>query len=137
MSDEELRGASLKIYLHLLLADEPRGVRDLSRDLGIPVSTVHYHIKKLKEVGLIRELPEGYTVSKRVRIEGFIYLGRKLVPRLAIYSAFFLGIAVGLIGVTVLWREVNVDRLIAIASSAISSAATAVEARRVSRSLAS
>ncbi|MCX8185243.1 MAG: winged helix-turn-helix domain-containing protein [Sulfolobales archaeon] len=137
MSDEELRGASLKIYLHLLLADEPRGVRDLSRDLGIPVSTVHYHIKKLKEVGLIRELPEGYTVSKRVRIEGFIYLGRKLVPRLAVYSAFFLGIAVGLIGVTVLWREVNVDRLIAIASSAISSAATAVEARRVSRSLAS
>ncbi|MCS7099415.1 MAG: helix-turn-helix domain-containing protein [Sulfolobales archaeon] len=137
MSDEELRGASLKIYLHLLLANEPRGVRDLSRDLGIPVSTVHYHIKKLREAGLIRELPEGYVVSRRVRIEGFVYLGRKLVPRLAIYSAFFLGVAAGLVGVTILWGNVNVDRLIAVTSSAISSALTALEARRVSKNLAS
>ena len=137
MSDEELRGASLKIYLHLLVASEPRGGRDLSRDLGMPVSTVHYHIKKLREAGLVRELPEGYVVSRRVRIEGFVYLGRKLVPRLAIYSAFFLGVAVGLTSVTLLWGDVNLDRLIAVASSAASSALTAIEARRVSKNLAS
>lgn len=128
MSDEELRGVSLRIYFHLLSSDEPRGVRDIARYLGIPVSTAHYHIKKLKDLGLLKELPDGYRVSRRIRIEGFIYLGRKLVPRLAVYSAFFAGIAIGLVGVSLVWGDINLDRLIAVISSTISSVLTALEA---------
>ncbi|MEM2196309.1 MAG: winged helix-turn-helix domain-containing protein, partial [Sulfolobales archaeon] len=109
--------------------------RDIARELGIPVSTVHYHIKKLKELGFIREFPEGYSVSKRIKVEGFIYLGGRLVPRLAIYSAFFAGIAVGLLSVTIFFWDMNIDRLIAVISSTISSVLTAFEARMVRKNV--
>lgn len=134
MSDSELRGVTLRIYLHLLSASEPLGVRDISRDLGIPVSTVHYHVKKLKDLGLIREGPEGYEVARRIKVEGFVFIGWKLVPRLAVYSAFFAGVVVGLLAVSTVWGDFNVDRLIAVTSSLTSSLVTALEARRIKKS---
>ncbi|MEM2350896.1 MAG: hypothetical protein QXT26_00630, partial [Thermoproteota archaeon] len=79
--------------------------------------------------------PEGYSVSKRIKVEGFIYLGGRLVPRLAIYSAFFAGIAVGLLSVTIFFWDMNIDRLIAVISSTISSVLTAFEARMVRKNV--
>ncbi|OYT44093.1 MAG: hypothetical protein B6U85_10555, partial [Desulfurococcales archaeon ex4484_42] len=35
-----------------------------------------------------------YIVIRKVNIEGFLWVGRKLIPRLLIYSAFFAGMAV-------------------------------------------
>jgi len=131
----ELKGVSLRIYLHLLESDSPKGIRDLSRELGLPVSTVHYHIKKLKELGLVREVPEGLVVSRRVKLEGFVYLGRRIVPRLAFYSAFFAGVLLGLTGLTIASGELNPDRFVAIVVSAVATAMTALEAYYVRRSL--
>ncbi|MEM4621814.1 MAG: winged helix-turn-helix domain-containing protein [Sulfolobales archaeon] len=135
MSNDELKGVALRIYFHILSARESLGIRDIARELGIPVSTVHYHIKKLKELGFIREFPEGYSVSKRIKVEGFIYLGGRLVPRLAIYSAFFAGIAVGLLSVSLIFWDINIDRLIAVISATISSVLTAFEAHIVRKNL--
>lgn len=135
MSSGELRGVDLKIYLHLLHAESPLGVREISRDLGIPVSTVHYHVRKLKELGLVRELSEGYEVSKKVKIEGFIYLGRKIVPRLAVYSAFFAGIAAGLLVVSLVWGDLSIDRSIAMVSSMTSSLVMALESYKIRKRL--
>lgn len=135
MESSELRGTSLRIYLHLLESDSPKGIRELSRELGLPVSTVHYHVRKLKELGLVREVPEGLVVSRRVRLEGFVYLGRRVVPRLAFYSAFFTGVLLGLAGITLTGGDLNPDRVVALVVSAVATAVTALEAYYVRRSL--
>jgi DNA-binding Lrp family transcriptional regulator len=135
VESSELRGTSLRIYLHLLESDSPKGIRELSRELGLPVSTVHYHVRKLKELGLVREVPEGLVVSRRVRLEGFVYLGRRVVPRLAFYSAFFTGVLLGLAGITLTGGDLNPDRVVALVVSAVATAVTALEAYYVRRSL--
>jgi DNA-binding Lrp family transcriptional regulator len=135
VESSELRGTSLRIYLHLLESDSPKGIRELSRELGLPVSTVHYHVRKLKELGLVREVPEGLVVSRRVRLEGFVYLGRRVVPRLAFYSAFFTGVLLGLVGITLTSGDLNPDRVVALVVSAVATAVTALEAYYVRRSL--
>jgi DNA-binding Lrp family transcriptional regulator len=135
VESSELRGTSLRIYLHLLESDSPKGIRELSRELGLPVSTVHYHVRKLRELGLVREVPEGLVVSRRVRLEGFVYLGRRVVPRLAFYSAFFTGVLLGLVGITLTSGDLNPDRVVALVVSAVATAVTALEAYYVRRSL--
>jgi len=66
VESSELRGVSLRIYLHLLESDSPKGIRDLSRELGLPVSTVHYHVKKLKELAVLEGY--GYTWQRFIKI---------------------------------------------------------------------
>jgi predicted DNA-binding transcriptional regulator len=92
---EELGEVSVKIYIYLLTSREPKGVREISRELGIPVSTVHYNIKKLEEKGLVRKDNNGYIIARVVPIKGFIVIGRKLIHKFFIYSLFFIGILMG------------------------------------------
>lgn len=106
----------LRIYIRLLESSRPLGVRELARELGISVSTVHYSLKRLEELGLVQRLGDGYTVKKVVNLEGFLVIGRKLVPWLVIYSAFFLG---ALISETLycIVNGLNADRLLAVVLS--------------------
>lgn len=89
------------------------GVRDIARALDMPASTVLYHLRKLEELGLIKRDINGYSVSKVMLLNGFTIIGRRLVPRLIIYSAFFMGIAIGETLLTII-RGVNLDKLLAI-----------------------
>lgn len=90
---EELGKTALRIYLHLLESEVPLGVREIARALDMPVSTVHYHIRRLEELGIVKQKNGGYVVSRPIRIEGFIHIGKKLVPRLLIYSFFYMGVS--------------------------------------------
>lgn len=113
---DELGRVALRIYVFLLESSEPRGVREIARALDIPVSSVYYHLKRLEELGFISRRGDGYVVAKVVTLEGYVLLGRRLVPRLAIYSLFFLGIALGEMFVAVTTNMFNVDRALAIVS---------------------
>lgn len=86
---------ALRIYMYLLESGEPRGVREIARALDIPVSTVHYHLRRLEELGLVKQREGGYVIDRVIEIEGFILIAGKLVPRLIIYSLFYLGALVG------------------------------------------
>ncbi|MEM4717668.1 MAG: winged helix-turn-helix domain-containing protein [Desulfurococcaceae archaeon] len=91
MSSKDLTETEKTIYLYLVDQGRPKGVRDISRDLNIPVSTVHYNLKKLEAKRLIVKTLEGYVAKKINPPWGFIVLGYKLIPRLLIYAAFFAG----------------------------------------------
>ncbi|MEZ0289601.1 MAG: helix-turn-helix domain-containing protein [Sulfolobales archaeon] len=95
MSAEDLSRTALRIYVRILESREPVGVRELARELSIPVSTAYYSLKKLEELGLIKRSGGGYVVSRIVSPEGFIVIGRKILPRMFIYSAFFFGVSLG------------------------------------------
>jgi len=129
-----LSEVQLRIYVALLEAGGPVGVRDLARSLGLPPSTVHYSLRRLEELGLVEAGPEGYRVARRIGIEGFIYLRGRLVPRLLVYSAFFLGSALGGIALVVL-DGLDPDRLALILVSLLASAATGFEGLNARRRL--
>jgi len=113
VAGEELSKTSLKIYVYLLSSSSPQGVREIARALNLPVSTAHYHVKKLMELGLIKEESDGYRVSKVVGLEGFLVIGRKLVPRFTVYAMFFAGVLIGELAL-VMSRGLTPDGLIAL-----------------------
>lgn len=108
---DDLSRTALKIYLYLLESKDPQGVREISRALNIPVSTVHYHMKKLLSLGIVREDSYGYRVSRVINIDGFIVFRQKLIPRLMIYAMFFIGLLIGEILLTSI-DGFNSDRLL-------------------------
>ena len=117
---EDLGRVALRIYLRLLESEVPLGVRELARDLNIPVSTVHYNLRKLEELGVISRSSDGYVVSRLIPLDGFVVVRKKLVPRLVIYALFFTGITLGEL-IVMITLGVNVDRLLIITTSSIAS----------------
>ncbi len=106
----ELTGVPLKIYVYLLESKEPKSVREIAEALNMAPSSIHYHLKKLASIGIIKRDINGYTVNKKINIEGYMILMNKLIPRLLIYSLFFLGVLIGEIIVILETRIINVDR---------------------------
>jgi DNA-binding transcriptional ArsR family regulator len=117
---EDLGRVALRIYLRLLESEVPLGVRELARDLNIPVSTVHYNLRKLEELGVISRSSDGYVVSRLIPLDGFVVVRKKLVPRLVIYALFFTGITLGEL-IVMITLGVNIDRLLIITTSSIAS----------------
>lgn len=111
MERPELSDTELKIYLHLLNRREPAGPRDIAKELKMPVSTVHYNLRKLEKKGLVERSLWGYTVKGKTKIEGFVSIGARLFPRFILYSFFFLGISVGTISLIIL-RGPTPERLL-------------------------
>ena len=120
-SINDLNRTALRIYVHLLEAGRPLGVREIARGLSIPVSTTHYHLRRLEELGLVKPAREGYVVVRVMRLDGFILIGRRLVPRLVVYSLFFLGIAIGELISMALFTTASFDRILVLVISLIAS----------------
>ena len=106
----ELTGVPLKIYVYLLESKEPKSVREIAEALNMAPSSIHYHLKKLAGIGIIKRDINGYTVNKKINIEGYMILMNKLIPRLLIYSLFFLGVLIGEIIIILETKIINVDR---------------------------
>jgi len=89
---QSLEGTALKVYAYLL-RNGPAGPREVARALNLSSpSLAYYHLKRLEESGLVRKLPDGrYRVTGPASIEGYVVIGKWLVPRLLAYSAFFAG----------------------------------------------
>jgi DNA-binding transcriptional ArsR family regulator len=124
---EDLGSTALRIYVYLLESREPRGVRDVARALNMPVSSVHYHLKRLEELGVVARTPGGYVVAKAIPLEGYILLRKRLVPRLLVYSMFFLGIAIGESYVILASRRLSPEGALSLITSIVAFAILFVE----------
>ncbi len=85
-------GTALKIYAYLL-RHGPAGPREVARALGLrSPSLAYYHLRRLEELGLVRKLPGGeYVAVADSGVEGFVVIGKWLVPRILAYAGFFAG----------------------------------------------
>ena len=97
-----LKGKTLKVYLHLLSSAEPVGVREVQRALDFSSPNVAFHhIEKLLSMGLIEKDNYGrYYTAKKVDVailQPFTKIGRFLLPRLSFYAAFFTTLTVAYI----------------------------------------
>ncbi len=92
-----MTGTARKIYLYLLRQKRPVGIRKIQKDLNLSSpSVVSYHIKKLIEDGLVKEVDEGYIVTK-VILEDYIRFRSALVPRSIFLTSFLVSSLVILI----------------------------------------
>lgn len=128
VSDEELTGNALKIYLQILASRKPVGVRELARALDLPVSTVHYHLKKLEEEDLVRRSSDGYVISRTVVPPGYVLLAGRPFKRLAVYGAFFTGFSLGEVYLC-LATGVTLERAALAAVTALAAALFLIESR--------
>ncbi len=99
--DYNLYGKTLLIYLYLLLVRKPTGIRELQKKLNFSSpSVVHYHLNKLINLGLVKQVSSKYIAQKIIKIgilKQFLIIKSKLVPRYFLYAAFFTTILIAYI----------------------------------------
>jgi hypothetical protein len=87
--DPYLKGTSYRVYRYMLKQRGPVGISQVQRDLGLSSSSVsEYHIKKLLQLGLVREEQGGYVVDKVV-FENIVRIRRISIPVQTGYVIFF------------------------------------------------
>jgi hypothetical protein len=93
VANEELEGNTLTVYAYIVHAAKPVGTRDVTRGASLSSTSVaHRHLQKLEEFGLIEKNEYGdYFLKEKTSINGHVWVGKNLVPRLMFYSFFFLG----------------------------------------------
>ncbi|MDR2720165.1 MAG: hypothetical protein LBC03_05130 [Nitrososphaerota archaeon] len=77
----------------MVRANEPASVRAVTRGAGLSSTSVaHHHLQKLEDMGLIEKNSYGqYVLKEKATIEGHVWVGKNLVPRLMFYSFFLIG----------------------------------------------
>jgi hypothetical protein len=90
---EALEGNTLAVYAFVVHADKPVGTRDVTRGADLSSTSVaHRHLQKLEGMGLIEKNSYGdYILKEKANINGHVWVGKNLVPRLMFYSFFFMG----------------------------------------------
>jgi hypothetical protein len=90
---KELEGNTLNVYAYIVKAAKPVGTRDVTRGAELSSTSVaHRHLQKLEDMGLIEKNSYGnYILKEKTNINGHVWVGKSLVPRLMFYSFFFLG----------------------------------------------
>jgi DNA-binding transcriptional ArsR family regulator len=58
-------------------------------------SVAYRHLEKLEEMGLLQKNEYGeYVVKRKARIGGYVWIGKRMVPKMLAYSTVFLGILI-------------------------------------------
>jgi hypothetical protein len=89
----ELEGNTLNVYAFVAKEGKPVGTRDVTRGANLSSPSVaHRHLQKLELLGLIEKDAYGdYLLKQKVDVNGYVWVGKSLVPRLMFYSFFFMG----------------------------------------------
>jgi len=95
---KHISGTALKIYLTLLSSREPMSLRELQRRVGLKaVSTVKYHLDRLRDAGLVRQRMDGtYEAlkSENPMLNLYVFFRNSPIPKLlplTIGFAVFVG----------------------------------------------
>ena len=96
MGARRLHGTTWNVYLCVLTSREPKGVREIWRDLNLSSpSLAQYHVNKLLDLRLIEANSEGKYLPNRDEqmevLRSFIMLRGRLIPRFVVYGTFLLG----------------------------------------------
>ncbi len=137
-ASRHVSGTTWDVYLCILTAREPVGVREVWRalDLSSP-SLAQYHINKLLELNMLKQSRNGkYAVDTKEQVEtlrSFVLLRGRLIPRLVFYGCLVAGI----LGAYILLRglRLNLQDLVVLAISLVSIVAFFFEAFNQRRSL--
>ncbi|MFW9793938.1 MAG: hypothetical protein ACFFEE_06545 [Candidatus Thorarchaeota archaeon] len=92
--ESELRGNTLRVYWYMLSQNEPVGVREVQRAIGMSSPSVaSHHLSKLVSLELVEKKPDNsYEVSRVVKVgvlKNFIDFRGRFLPRYMFVAIFF------------------------------------------------
>jgi hypothetical protein len=95
-NNEELEGITLSVYLYVVRKGKPVGPRDVMKGANLSSPSVAYrHLQKLEDLGYLQKNNYGEYVTKdKARVRGYIWIGRRVVPRMLFYAFIFMSILV-------------------------------------------
>ena len=90
----ELEGTTFSVYLFVAKEGKPVGPRDVMRGVHLSSPSVAYrHLQKLEDAELLMKNEYGeYLLKKKMRANGYHWIGRRLLPNAMFYFYFFLGL---------------------------------------------
>jgi hypothetical protein len=93
---EELGGITLSVYLYAVRKGKPVGPRDLMKGANLSSPSVAYrHLQKLEDLGYLQKNNYGEYVTKgKARVRGYIWVGRRMLPKMLVYALIFMGILI-------------------------------------------
>jgi hypothetical protein len=93
---EELEGITLSVYLYAVRKGKPVGPRDLMKGANLSSPSVAYrHLQKLEDLGYLQKNNYGEYVTKgKARVRGYIWVGRRMLPKMLVYALIFMGILI-------------------------------------------
>ena len=100
---DELNSSLFHTYVYLVKADKPVGPRDLMRGANLSSPSVAYrNLQRLIDMGLAARDPYGnYLVKKKVAVSGYLWIGKMLVPRFAVFGLVFVAVLIAEIAVLI------------------------------------
>jgi hypothetical protein len=95
-SDEELGGITLNVYLYVVRKGKPVGPRDVMKGAHLSSPSVAYrHLQKLEDLGYLQKNTYGEYITKdKARVRGYIWIGRRMLPKMLVYSVIFMSILI-------------------------------------------
>ncbi len=142
MANDELEGNTLNVYAYVAKEGKPVGTREVTRGANLSSPSVaHRHLQKLETLGLLEKDVYGdYLLKQKVDVNGYIWVGRSLVPRLMLYSFFFVGAlaaeaTIVVLGFLVLGFRVEVSFFFLMAITAVAMGLFLSEAVRLKRKI--
>jgi len=91
---EILEGTTLNVYLYVIKKGKPVGPRDVMKAANLSSPSVAYrHLQKLEDLGYLQKNDYGEYVGKsKAHVKGFVWIGRRLIPKMWSYSLLFTAI---------------------------------------------
>lgn len=99
----ELNETLFSTYVYLVKAGKPVGPRDLMRGANLSSPSVAYrNLQRLTDLELVAKDDYGnYVVKKKVGLKGYVWVGKTLLPRFAIFGFVFVGVLLAELGILV------------------------------------
>lgn len=109
ISKADLEGITLDVYLYIVKKRKNAGPREIMKGINLSSPSVaHRHLQKLEDLGYLQKNRYGeYLVKERAKIRDHIWIGKRLIPKMFLYSVVFLAIL--LIELIILTIHFNVE----------------------------
>ena len=91
--NDDLEGNTLNVYAFVAKEGRPVGTREVMRGANLSSASVAFrHLQKLDSLGLLQKNAYGnYILKEKADVQGYVWIGKNLVPRLMCYGFFFIG----------------------------------------------
>jgi hypothetical protein len=88
----EIEGITLSVYLYVAKKGRPVGPRDVMKGANLSSPSVAYrHLEKLEDLSLLGKNEYGeYFMKGKARVRGYVWIGKRLVPKMLSYSLLFM-----------------------------------------------
>jgi hypothetical protein len=106
---DKLEGLTLTVYLYAAKKGKPVGPRDVMKSTNLSSPSVAYrHLQKLEDTGYLQKNEYGeYTLKRRADIGGMVWVGKRLLSKMSLYSSVFFAILI--VEITILLIHFSVE----------------------------